>query len=63
MLCLCLRVSILFKKDLDLDITNCHHTANGRLPLLNVKFNEKRFTLVNVYELYSEKERVCFLKD
>ena len=59
-LCLVEGCQFFFRKDLNLEIINYHHTANGRLLLLNVKYNEKCFTLVKVSNF--EKERVYFFK-
>lgn len=55
-------VSILFRKNLNVDIINYHQSVNGRKLLINVKINEKVFSLVNVYAPNSEKERTEFFK-
>lgn len=53
-------MSILFRKKLIVDIINYHQSVNGRKLLINVKINEKVFSLVNVYAPNFEKERTEF---
>ncbi len=53
-------VTILFRKDLDIDVVNTYHSADGRRLLVNVKINDKGTTLVNVYAPNIEKERIHF---
>lgn len=49
-------VSILFRKNLNVDIINHHQSVNCRKLLINVNYNEKKFSLVNVYE--KRKDRI-----
>lgn len=52
-------VSILFRKNLNVDIINHHQSVNCRNLLFKVKFDEKVFSLVNVYALNFKKEKTA----
>lgn len=54
-------VSILFKKELDVEIIEKHGSIDGRRLFLKVKINGIEFTLVNVYAPNSAKYRKYFL--
>ena len=43
-------VSILFRKDLDIEIESHHKTIDGRKLLVNVKIGGDRYTIVNIYD-------------
>lgn len=55
-------VSVLFKKDLDIDIINRHSSNDGRKILINVKIGETDLTLVNIYAPNNESHRIQFFK-
>ena len=55
-------VSVLFKKDLPVQILNVHRSIDGRKLLINVKFEDKTFSLVNVYAPNNESNRLDFFK-
>ena len=55
-------VSILFKKDLPIEILNVHKSVDGRKLLVNVKYEESVFTIVNVYAPNNEDARIEFFK-
>ena len=42
-------VSVLFKKDLDINIIDKHASNDGRIIILNVKIQDKCITYINVY--------------
>ena len=50
-------VSIIFKKDLPIEILNVHKSVDGRKLLLNVKYEDSVFTIVNVYAPNNEDSR------
>lgn len=54
-------VSILFKKELDVELIEKHGSIDGRRLFLKVKINGIEFTLVNVYAPNSAKYRKYFL--
>ena len=41
-------VSILLRKDLDIEIVNSHSSIDGRKLLFNLKFDNNLFTIVNI---------------
>ena len=53
-------VSILFKKDLNVDILEKHTSIDGRRLFLKVKIDDDIFSLVNVYAPNNIKERCTF---
>jgi exonuclease III len=55
-------VSILFRKQLPGEILNIHRSKDGRRLLVNTRFEENVFTLVNIYARNQIKERCDFLK-
>ena len=57
-------VSILFRKDLNIEIINVHKSVDARKLLVNVRFipNENVFTFVNVYAPNNDNDRVIFFK-
>ena len=55
-------VTILFKKNIDIEVINHHFSQDGRKLLINFKYKENIFSLVNVYLPNHEKPRVDFLK-
>jgi exonuclease III len=55
-------VTILFKKNIDIEVINHHYSQVGRKLLVNFKYKENIFSLVNVYLPNHEKLRVDFLK-
>ena len=42
-------VSVLIRKDLDIEILNSHSSVDGRKLLLNVQFDNNTCTIVNIY--------------
>ena len=55
-------VSVLFKKDLPVEILDIHRSIDGRKILVNVKLNDNIFSLVNVYAPNNEPNRLDFFK-
>ena len=55
-------VSVLFKKDLPIEILDTHRSIDGRKILVNVKLNDNIFSLVNVYAPNNESNRLDFFK-
>ena len=55
-------VSVLFKKNLDIDIIDKHSSFDGRIIVLNLKINEKCFTFVNVYAPNDDKTKHAFFE-
>ena len=55
-------VSVLFKKDLPIEILDIHRSIDGRKILVNVKLNDNIFSLVNVYAPNNESNRLDFFK-
>ena len=55
-------VSILFRKNLPIDVINVHTSIGGRRLLINFKYDEKDFTIVNVYAPNNTKDRIDFFK-
>ena len=55
-------VTILFKKNLSIEILNYHHSLDGRRLLVNLKYNEKIITIVNAYAPNAENARNDFFK-
>ena len=55
-------VSILFRKDLNVEIINIHKSADARKLLVNVKYEGNIFTLVNVYAPTNDNDRTIFFK-
>ena len=55
-------VSILFRKNLPVDIINVHKSVDGRKLLINVKIDQNIITLVNIYAPNNEQHRVDFFK-
>ena len=55
-------VSILFRKDVPIEILNSHRSIDGRKILLNVKYEENIITLVNIYAPNNEQQRLEFFK-
>ena len=55
-------VSILFRKDLNIEIINVHKSVDARKLLVNVRYDENVFTFVNVYAPNNDNDRVIFFK-
>ena len=55
-------VSILFRKDLNIEIINVHKYVDARKLLVNVRYDENVFTFVNVYAPNNDNDRVIFFK-
>ena len=55
-------VSILFRKQLPIEILNIHRSRDGRRLLVNIRYEENVFTLVNIYAPNQIKERCDFFK-
>ena len=55
-------VSILFRKKLPIDVINVHTFMDCRRLLINFKYDEKDFTVVNVYPPNNTKDRIDFFK-
>ena len=51
-------VTILFRKDLNVDIINIHKSADGRKLLINATYEQNIFTFVNIYAPNDDGERV-----
>ena len=52
----------MFKKDLPIEIINTHRSLDGRKLLVNVKYEESFFTIVNIYAPNNEDSRIEFFK-
>ena len=55
-------VTILFKQNSSVEILNYHQSIDGRRLLVNLKYNEKLITIVNVYAPNAESSRSAFFK-
>ena len=55
-------VSILFKKELNIEIIEKHRSLDGRRLLLKVKMHDKIFFLINIYAPNTINERCSFFK-
>ena len=55
-------VSILFKKELNIEIIEKHRSLDGRKLLLKVKMHDKIFSLLNIYAPNTINERCSFFK-
>ena len=55
-------VSILFRKNLPLEVLNVHKSLDGRKILLNIKIDNDIITLVNIYAPNNEQYRLDFFK-
>ena len=55
-------VSVLIRKDLDIEILNSHSSVDGRKLLLNVKFDNNICTIVNIYAPNTELSRIDFFQ-
>lgn len=55
-------VSILFQKNLSVEILNVKKSIDGRKILLNVEFDNEIFTIVNIYAPNDINKRVDFFK-
>lgn len=55
-------VSILFRKNLSVEILNVKKSIDGRKILLNVEFDNEIFTIVNIYAPNDINKRVDFFK-
>lgn len=53
-------VSILFRKELNVDILNVHKSEDARKLLVNVKIDDTLITFINVYAPNTEKARIEF---
>lgn len=51
-------VSILFRKELNVDILNVHKSEDARKLLVNVKIDDTLITFINVYAPNTEKARI-----
>lgn len=60
--CLSKGVSILFKKDIPLSIFDSHRSIDGRKLLVNLKYEEITFSIVNVYAPNYDQQRLEFFK-
>ena len=49
--------SILFRKQLDIEIINVHKSNDGRILLLNLIFEETNFSIMNIYAPNISAER------
>ena len=56
-------VSILLRKDLDIEIVNSHSSIDGRKLLLNLKFDNNIFTNLSIYAPNTELNRIEFFKN
>ena len=56
-------VSVLIRKDLDIEILNSHSSVDGRKLLLNVKFDNNICTIVNIYAPNTELSRIEFFRN
>ena len=52
----------MFKKDLPIEIINIHRSLDGRKLLVNVKYEDSSFTIVNIYAPNNEDSRIDFFK-
>ena len=52
--------SILFRKQLDIEIIYVHKSNDGRILLLNLLFEENNFSIMNIYVPNSPAERKSF---
>ena len=52
--------SILFRRQLDIEIINVHKSNDGRILLLNLIFEENNFSSINIYAPNSPAERKSF---
>ena len=57
------RVTILFKKNLDVLIHSIKMSVDGRKILMNKESNEDSFIIVNTYAPNNVQNRIDFLKD
>lgn len=55
-------VSILIRKDLELEVLAIHRSNDCRKLLINVKISDMELTFVNIYEPKNETYRVQFCK-
>ena len=55
-------VSVLFRKNLPVEILNVHKTIDGRKILIKIKIDNDIITLVNVYAPNNEQNRTNFFK-
>ena len=53
-------VSILFKNGIDITIENEHRSEDGRILLINITYQEKHYTFVNIYAHNNDNQRVAF---
>ena len=56
-------VSVLIRKDLDIEILNFHSSIDGRKLLLNLKFDNNICTIVNIYAPNTELSRIEFFRN
>ena len=55
-------VSILFRKGLSIEILNTHKSIDGRRLLVNIRYDDKDFSFVNIYAPNNATERTDFFK-
>lgn len=55
-------VSVLSKKNSKIETINHYKSVDGRQFLINIKYNDQKLTLVNVYAPNDEKDRIDFFK-
>ena len=55
-------VSILFRKGLPVEILNTHKSLDGRRLFVNIRYDDKDFSFVNVYAPNTAAERTDFFK-
>ena len=55
-------MSILFKKNSNIEVLDIHKSLDGRKLMVNICVNEENLTLVNIYAPNKESNRVDFFK-
>ena len=55
-------VSILIRKNSKIELINYNRSTDGRKLLVNIRYNDKIITLINIYAPNNEKDRIEFFK-
>ena len=53
---------LLFRKGIDISIENEHRSEDGRILLINIMYQEKHYTFVNIYAHNNDNQRVTFFE-
>lgn len=54
--------SILFKKNIEIEILDTHKSNDGRILFLNYIFDDKTFSIINVYAPNNQNDRKTFFE-